>query len=299
LYSYASQKVFSVDLSNGVVAGNATIPVTNQANFSGATTYVAGGIADGQRNLVWLATAEGLLGINPADLSATPIKIAQPPNTSINENLGGDPAHDLIFSPDYDNEGIVVFNLAERKAYAMSKATWQAMNGLTNQLIELDGAALDSAYQLAIITPEHGPLVGLMGYSTPSGSSDAVGTFATSKFKLYTLPAGSSFAGSAIDTVSHTALFVGEGDGFGVRVGAAQFPLLLRAARPSHRGCLQRRWQALWLPAAKQHGRHIGLQGRGAGFARAPGSARNQRHPQQRPFPGQQLGQAAVLLTRC
>lgn len=218
LYSYASQKVFSVDLSNGVVAGNATIPVTNQANFSGATTYVAGGIADGQRNLVWLATAEGLLGINPADLSATPIKIAQPPNTSINENLGGDPAHDLIFSPDYDNEGIVVFNLAERKAYAMSKATWQAMNGLTNQSIELDGAALDSAYQLAIITPEHGPLVGLMGYSTPSGSSDAVGTFATSKFKLYTLPAGSSFAGSAIDTVSHTALFVGEGYGFGVGV---------------------------------------------------------------------------------
>lgn len=218
LYSYASQKVFSIDLSNGVVAGSATIPVSTQAHFSGATTYVAGGIADGQRNLVWLATAEGLLGINPADLSAAPVKIAQPANTSINENLGGDPAHDLIFSPDYYSKGMVVFNLAERKAYVMNQADWQALGGAPVQSIELDGAALDSAYQVAIITPEGGPMVGLMGYSTPSGSSDAVGTFASSKFKLYSLPTGSSFAGSAIDTVSHTALFVGEGAGFGVGV---------------------------------------------------------------------------------
>lgn len=185
LYSYNSQTVFSVDLSHGVVAGSAAIAVTTQANFSGATTYVAGGIADGQRNLVWLATAEGLMGINPADLNAAPIKIAQPANTSINENLGGDPAHDLIFSPDYENEGIVAFNLAERKAYVMSQAAWQALNGQTNQSVELDGAALDSAYQVAIITPEYGPEVGLMGYGTPSGSSDTVGTFTSSKFKLY------------------------------------------------------------------------------------------------------------------
>jgi hypothetical protein len=218
LYSYASKTIVAVNLTDGVVAGQAELAVTKSAEFSGANAYVAGGIADGQRGLIWLATGEGLLGVDPSGLAKAPIRIAQPAGTSINENIGGDPAAGIVFSPDYDGKGMVVFNLAEAKAYVMSAAEWVALTGTTGfgSVGELDGAALDSQYKVALLTPEGSSKIGLLGYNTPAGATGATGTFSSTVFTSVDSPAG--FAGAAIDPVSHTALFVGEGAGVGVGV---------------------------------------------------------------------------------
>ncbi|MDE2592840.1 MAG: hypothetical protein KGL57_01275 [Burkholderiales bacterium] len=222
LYSYGSKKVVSVNLTDGVVNGAVDLPVTLSSSFSGASAYVSGGMADGQRNMVWLATAHGLMGVDPSDLSKPVVTIAQPAGTSINENIGGDPAHDIVFTPDYDSKGIVVFNLAERKSYVMDKTSWQALlNGQKATSFvsnDLDGAALDSQYHAAVITAEYAPSVVVMGYSTPTGASGDTGTFASSKLVNFAVPGGKIFAGSALDPVTHTALFVGEGSNLGVGV---------------------------------------------------------------------------------
>ncbi|MDE2080117.1 MAG: hypothetical protein KGI90_02100 [Burkholderiales bacterium] len=216
LYSYRSRTVVAVNLTDGAVADTATLTITRTTGFSGATASIAGGIADGVRNKIWLATGDGLLGLDPSNLKAAPVSIAQPAGTQINENLGGDPARDIVYTPDYDAGTLVIYNLAEARAYTMDATAWsQLINGWTP--FEIDGVALDSSYQVAVMTPEGNRQIGLLTYTTPSGSSAAVGTIPSGAvFKNFT--AGGAFSGSAIDGVSHTALFVGEGRGLGVGV---------------------------------------------------------------------------------
>lgn len=223
VYSYSSKTIYAINLSDGVIAGSLALPVTNRASFSGASAYVAGGIADGQRNLIWLATGDGLMGVDPSDLSKTAVLIPQPAGTYINENIGGDPAHDVVFSPDYKNKGLVVFNLAERKAYVTDSTAWTTLvtgSGFSAYFPyeELDGVALDSQYSIALITPEGGTDLALVRYATPSGATAATGVFAPVAVKAYSTPGYGGAAGSAIDPVTHTALLVGEGSGLAVGV---------------------------------------------------------------------------------
>ncbi len=217
LYSYRSKIVASVNLTDGVLAETASLPITKTASFSGASAFIAGGIADGKRGKIWLATGDGLLGVDPSDLAAPTVLIPQPSGTRINENLGGDPAKDIVYSPDYVSNGLVVFNLAEARAYVMATADWRSATGNWNAGGENDGVALDSGYNVAVITPESGPTVGLARYATPAGASGAVGSIATLP-GFMSFNHGSSFAGSAIDPVNHVALFVGEGTQIGVGV---------------------------------------------------------------------------------
>ena len=219
IYSYGSSTIVSVDLTKGTVADTADLKLATQVDFSGASAYVAGGIADGQRGLIWLATSNGLLGVDPADLTKPAISIPQPAGTQINENIGGDPAADIVFSPDYNSQGMVVFNLAERKAYVMSQSDWSTLAGtFATDSYELDGVALDSQYKVALITPESTGSVGILGYSTPTGATGTTGTFASTLFKAFSVPSGFDPSGAAIDPISHTALFVGEGGDLGVGV---------------------------------------------------------------------------------
>ena len=216
LFSYLSKVVVSVNLTDGTLAQTATLPISRTVSFSGATASIAGGIADGKRGLIWLATADGLMGLDPSDLTKAPTLIAQPASTQINENLGGDPARDIVYSPDYLNRGLVIFQLGEAKAYVMDPATWKTV---TSSWVagELDGVALDSQYQVAVIAPEGGGTVGLLTYTRPSGSTAAVGAITdTPRFKLFT--AGGSPAGSALDPITHSVLLIGEGSGMTVGV---------------------------------------------------------------------------------
>ncbi|MDE1947349.1 MAG: hypothetical protein KGI35_01925 [Burkholderiales bacterium] len=223
LYSYQSNQVVAVNLTDGVVAGSTTLNIAGSLSFSGATTQIAGGIADGSRGKIWLATGDGLLGVDPSNLTAAPVLIAQPANTKITENLGGDPARDIVYAPDYGNQTLVVFNLAEAKAYAMSTADWTSLLGggtaaKWDQGGEIDGVALDSLYQVAVMTPEGNSSIGLVTYATPSGSTAAVGSIAAgARFVAFPSP-NSYLSGSAVDPVSHAAMFVGEGSGLAVGV---------------------------------------------------------------------------------
>lgn len=219
LYSYLSSTVVAVNLTDGVVADSAALSITSTASFSGASAKIAGGIADGKRGLIWLATADGLMGINPADLKATPVKIALPAGMEINENLGGDPARDIVYNHDYNNNGVVVFNLAEAKAYTLSDAALTTLVNGKFGFTEVDGVALDSQYSVAVVNPEGSNTVGLFTYATPSGATTPVGTLPTPKFAAFTIGStGASFAGAAIDPVTHTVLMVGEGRNLGVGV---------------------------------------------------------------------------------
>lgn len=225
IYSYSNSTIYSIDLTssaNVTVAESATLTIKNTASFSGASAQIAGGISDGTRNLVWLATGDGLMGIDPSNLKTAPITIAQPTGTQINENIGGDPANDIVYSVDYNNGTLVIFNLAEKKAYTMATTDWASLagNSLGGAYSEIDGSALDSQYKVAIITPEYSASVGLLKYTTPSGTTGTTtGTITPvlGSFMSYTTPI-SGLAGAAIDPVSHTALFVGEGSSLGAGV---------------------------------------------------------------------------------
>ncbi|MBU6257893.1 MAG: hypothetical protein KGL18_15600 [Burkholderiales bacterium] len=215
LYSYSSRTVYSVNLTDGVVSDSTTLPIAQTTSFSGASAAIAGGIADGTRGKIWLATGDGLYGIDPSQLQAAPVVIAQPAGTTIDENLGGDPAKGIVFSPDYNNGGLVVFNLAEAKAYQMDAATWSTQVGSWSGLGEIDGAALDSQYNLAVMTLEGGSQIGLLAYAPVSGATTSVGSIpGGAKFMSY--DTGAPLSGAAIDPVSHTGLFVGEGGSLGV-----------------------------------------------------------------------------------
>lgn len=217
LYSYRSKTIYSVNLTDGVVADSATLNISTNASFSGAYASIAGGIADGKRSKIWLASGDGLIGVDPSNLKASPVQIAQPASTVINENLGGDPAKDIIYSPDYTNRGLVIFNLAEGKAYTMDATTWATTTGNWASYYEVDGVALDSQYNVAVMTPEGGGEVGLLTYGTPSGTTDAVGAIGSgAMFKSY--KTNGAAAGAALDPITHTVLFVGEGTGLGVGV---------------------------------------------------------------------------------
>jgi hypothetical protein len=217
LYSYATSTIASVNLTDGVVVGTKALQITNTASFSGASAKVAGGIADGKRGLVWLATGDGLLGIDPTNLSTAPILIAQPAGYRINENIGGDPASDIIYSPEYFNGGLVVYNLAEQRAYVIDISTWRNSIATGWNVFEVDGTALDSVYKVAILAPEGGN-IGLATYATPSGATTPVGTISSAPRFMQFSGGGTNFAGSAIDPTTHTALFVGEGFSLGVGV---------------------------------------------------------------------------------
>jgi len=225
LYSYNSKTIYSVNLTDNELAGSTTLNVSKQIPYSGASPYLAGGIADGKRSLIWLATGDGLYGINPSDLKQNPKFIAQPASTIINENLGGDPAKDIIYSPNYDNTGLVVFNLAESKAYQVNSSDWSSLIKSWNPYGRtIDGAALDSVYNVAVMFPEGASSIGLLTYATPSGASSSVGTISNpGNFKLYPITANfMAPSGGALDPITHTVLMVGEG--YGLSVGVLDDP---------------------------------------------------------------------------
>lgn len=227
LYSYQYSKVLLVNAANNSVGGskNLSASIPQMASFSGGSAFIGGGIADGKRNRVWLATRGGLLGVNPTQLDAAEEMIALPSGYTINENIGGDPAADVIFNPDYESGvGAVMFQLAERKAYVMDSTAWCALPGNCQGYEHPDQAALDTGYKVAVIANGGSPrAAGLMGYSTPSGASVATGVFTSSKYVLFPTLLTDNLTAAAVESNSHLA-FLSNADGGGMAVGRIQDP---------------------------------------------------------------------------
>jgi hypothetical protein len=210
VFSYSSPSLIPVNVTDNAVLPSKDLGITGSLRFSGASNVkIAGGIADGKRNLVWLATADGLLPVNPVTLSAQAV-IPQPEGTRMNENISGDPAGDLVFSPDYrDNGGVVVFNLAEKKAYVQTVQEWTQMNhinGVQHLWDEPDQAALDTTYKVGVISDEGGVQLGLVNYATPTGATAAVGVFAPTAYRLMLPPDNLNDSGEmavAVDSATH------------------------------------------------------------------------------------------------
>lgn len=228
LYSYEAQKIMLINAADNTVGGardlGAEIP--QMASFSGGSAYIAGGIADGKRNRVWLATKGGLLGIDPTNLASATEMIALPSGYSIQENIGGDPASDVIFNPDYESRvGAVMFQLAERKAYVMDSAAWCSLPGNCSSYEHPDQAALDTSYKVAVIANGGASKTGVMAYSTPSGATGATGTFSASKYVLIPSPSGinDNLTAAAVEPGSHLVL-LSNADGGSMAVARIQDP---------------------------------------------------------------------------
>ncbi len=209
IFNYNSQNLVTVNVQDNTVLQTAQLTeITHTFNVSGASSiYIGGGIADGKRNLVWLATNDGLLPVNPVNLVSQGI-IPQPVGTRMDENIGGDPAGDIVFSPNYSDGGIVIFNLAEKKAYEQTPQQWtdiNNINGVQHFWSDLDQAAVDSSFKVGVVSDEGGVQMGLVNYATPTGATTDVGIFTPTAYRLMSPPPGLQGGEMAVsvDSASH------------------------------------------------------------------------------------------------
>ena len=210
LYNYSSNNVVAINATDNVVMKTGALAIAGTLNFSGAGGLkIAGGIADGKRNLVWLATADGLMGVDPVTLEQA-FLIPQPAGTKMNENIGGDPTSDVVFSPNYEGGGMILFNLAERKAYVQSKTDWDLLNnidGVQHGWGDIDQAAVDTSYRIGVVTNEFSDLqFGLVNFATPSGATGETGVFTPTAYRYIHAPDGvygSVETGVAIESGAH------------------------------------------------------------------------------------------------
>ncbi|RZU36950.1 hypothetical protein EV700_3163 [Fluviicoccus keumensis] len=210
LYNYSSNNIVAINATDNVVMKTGSLDIAGTLNFSGAGGLkIAGGIADGKRNVVWLATADGLMGVDPVSLAKVYL-IPQPANTQMDENIGGDPSSDVVFAPHYQGGGMVLFNLAERKAYVQSRADWDTLNTIdtvVHDFGDIDQAAVDTSYRIGVVTSEFRDLqFGVVSFATPTGATGDTGVFTPLAYRYIHAPAGvngSVETGAAIDSAAH------------------------------------------------------------------------------------------------
>ena len=212
LYSYKSKKVITVDLDSNVILKSGDLPLTKQASFSGASgVYVAGGVPDVGRGLIWLATSEGYKAIVPSTLAVTSESaMAQ----GVPENMGGDPSRDMLFGPNYGTSSggavdWVDLSGAAPVTYAMSGTDWSSYS--KSAFTIADSGSVDSIYNVGLIIGED--VASVLSVKLDKSAYDFNATAKTFKAKdsnssVATSMPSMELAGSSVDSVSHYALLM-------------------------------------------------------------------------------------------
>ena len=212
LYSYSSKKVITVDLDTNAILKSGDLALTKQASFSGASgVYVAGGVPDTGRGVIWLATSEGYKAIVPSTLSViSESAMAQ----AVPENMGGDPTRGMLFAPNYGtlNGGAVDWvdlSGASPVTYAMSGADWTSYSKSTIGIA--DSGSVDSIYNVGLIIGED--ISSVLAVNLDKSAYDFNATAKTFKAKdanssVATSISAMTLAGSSVDSVSHFALLM-------------------------------------------------------------------------------------------
>jgi hypothetical protein len=254
LFDYDNKTIHLADVNSQTILASKTISVTASASFSGASGYIAGGIADAKRNVIWLATADGYIALDPNTLNQVGTTIALANGDPISENMGGDPAADMLFSPNYGSSyenasntrywgqgGIQWVDLQSNTAYSMRPTDFQSLTGLDSatcvnstyslcapKLNEPDQGAVDSVYKVGLIANEDSyGVIGAMMLDKASYTFDSVSkTFAAktpaTAFKTMKLSSPSvsgRLSGVVVESGNHYALLM---SGNSSRIGVAK-----------------------------------------------------------------------------
>ena len=253
LFDYFNTTIHLVDITSEKILASKTITVNASASFSGATAYIAGGIADAKRNIIWLATADGYLALNPDTLTQVGPTIALANGDPISENMGGDPAADMLFSPNYGSAteaggtrywkkgGIQWVDLQSNVAYSMRPTDFQTLTGLSLStcvnsstslcapvLNEPDQGAVDSVYKVGLIANEDSlGVIGVMNLDKTAYTFDGASkTFAAKSpstafktMKLASPTVSGRLSGIVVESGNHFALMM---SGNSNRIGVAK-----------------------------------------------------------------------------
>lgn len=253
VFNYGSRTIHLVDVVGEKILASKTITVNASANFSGAGAYIAGGIADTKRNLIWLATADGYLALDPNTLEQVGTTIELANEDPISENMGGDPSADMLLSPNYGSSseaggtrywglgGIQWVDLQSNIAYSMRPTDYQTLTGqrsltCTNTITSLcapvmdqpDQGAVDSVYKVGLIANEDSyGVVGAMKLDKTAYTFDSANKFFVAKtpattFKTMNLSGSAPLgrlSGVVVESGNHYALLM---SGNGSRIGVAK-----------------------------------------------------------------------------
>ena len=215
LYSYTSKKVITVNLDNNTILKSGDLALTRQASFSGASgVYVAGGVPDTGRGVIWLATSEGYKAIVPSTLTVTSESVMA---NDVPENMGGDPTRDMLFGPNYGPSGSggavdwVDLSGALPVTYSMSGADWTSYSKGSNAIGIADSGSVDSIYNVGLIIGED--ISNVLAVNLEKSAYDFSTTAKTFKAKASTSSvltniSAMTLAGSSVDSVSHYALLM-------------------------------------------------------------------------------------------
>jgi hypothetical protein len=212
LYSYTSKKLITVNLDTNTILNSADLTLSKTASFSGASgVYVAGGVPDIGRGLIWLATSEGYKAVNPTSLA---VSLSSPMAQDVPENMGGDTTRGMLFGPNYGGTtggsiDWVDLTGAVPVTYAMTGADWTTFR--KTQSGTPDSGTVDSGYNVGLIIGEDVSNVMAVNLDKSLYTFDATAkTFkansATSS--IVTSMSGMTLAGSSVDSVSHYALLM-------------------------------------------------------------------------------------------
>jgi hypothetical protein len=212
LYSYTSKKLITVNLDTNTIINSADLGISKTSSFSGASgVYVAGGVPDVGRGLIWLATADGYKAVNPTTLS---IKASSAMPLAVPENMGGDTSRGMLFGPNYGGASSGAVDWVDLTGdtpvtYSMSGADWT--NYRKDQTGVPDSGTVDVGYNVGLIIGEDVSNVlavnldkSLYNFS-PSAKSFKAKDPSSS---VVTNLTGMTLAGSSVDSVAHYALLM-------------------------------------------------------------------------------------------
>jgi hypothetical protein len=227
VFAYGAKHIVLLDPDTGAITYEGNLPLTGGIQtFSGGDAYIAGAIPDPGKG-VWLATTDGYLYLDinatlAAGTGASPVigstKFAAgavsccsggSPN-QLAENLGGDIAHNLLFTPNY---GGLSLQIVADQPGGLAAGTYMLDPSARPSILSgnMDGGAVDTGYGVGIITYEDTRnasfinLNGITASAVPTGTT--MGTFlppATNSFVDVNIASFSlRFSGSAVDSKTH------------------------------------------------------------------------------------------------
>jgi hypothetical protein len=212
LYSYTSKKLVTVNLDTNTIITSGDLVLSKQASFSGASgVYVAGGVPDTGRGLIWLATSEGYKAVNPTTLT---VKTSSIMAQAVPENMGGDISRGMLFGPNYGAASGGAIDWVDLTTdtpvtYAMSGTDWTTYRKTQSGVP--DSGTVDSGYNVGLIIGEDVSNVLAVNLDKSLYTFDATAkTFKANgtSSSVVTNMTGMTLAGSSVDSVSHYALLM-------------------------------------------------------------------------------------------